>query len=152
MNLQELIAAERAKIESWPLAQLDVVLHGKKMPVTIARLLPDAWAELVAAHPPRDSTSDEPVGYNQDTLAKAYPVEHLTVAGEAVDAETWADLLSVLGRTHRANIINTIWGQNVYPAIKEKLDLGKATAGKRPASPGRKESRPDGGSAGSQAK
>lgn len=152
MNLQELIDAEKADLEAWPMAAVDVILHGEGFPVAIGRLLPDDWASLVAKHAPRPGTTDETVGYNQDALTKAYPVSHITVDGEPVEQAQWVAMFAVLGAVHRANIINTIWGQNVYPAVKARLALGKATAGKRPASRAPKASPSDGGSGGNPAK
>lgn len=152
MNIQERIAAQRAKIDGAEPVEFTVIVGGEETTLTIKRIEPTAWADLAASHKPRPGSTDDGVGYNQESLPADYPVTHITVDGESIDQATWRDLYKVLDPTHKATIGNVIWGQNVYPAIKELIELGKAKAGKRSGSPARKGSRRAAGSGGSRRK
>lgn len=152
MSIQDLIAAEKARIEKIEPSEQPVVIGGQQVTVTVTRVAPDVWANLTATHPPRPGSTDVPIGYNENTIPKDYPVSHIAVDGEAVDQETWRDFYGALGSVHRAAIANTIWGQNVYPALKEMKELGEAMAGKPSGSPARKGSRRAAGTGGSPQK
>lgn len=135
MNIQELIAAERAKLEAAKPTVIPVVLGGQKIKVGITRLVPADWANLAAAHAPRAGGADDGVGYNQETLPGKYPVARITLNDETPEQGTWAQMYEVLEPVHKATIGNVIWGLNVYAGIKELQGLGKATAGKPSDSP-----------------
>lgn len=141
MSIQDLIAAEKASIEKIEPAEQPVVIGGQQVIVTVTRVAPDVWANLTATHPPRPGSTDVPIGYNENTLPKDYPVSHIEVDGETVDQETWRELYGALASVHRAAIGNAIWGRNVYPALEEMKRLGEAMAGKPSGSPARKASR-----------
>lgn len=135
MSIKDDIAAERAAIEAAPAVEVPTRMNGKEHPVTIRRLNPAEWGDLAAKHPPRPRSTDTALGYNEGTLPGRYPVTHITVDGEPIDAETWLEFYTALKSTYRAAVATAIWGENVYPAIKEIEDLGKAMAGKSSDSP-----------------
>lgn len=137
-DLKDLIARQRVEIERPKTDPVDVVLGGELVRVEVARLLPDAWQQLVAEHPPRTVESEDRktmvhsdvnVGYDQKTLPRDYPADHITVNGSPVDAATWRDMFSVLNAVHQNNVHTVMWGLNVFDAIKELKALGKAKAG-----------------------
>ena len=135
MNLQELIAAQRAKLAAATPTEFDIVLGGEKLTVAINRMRPDQWAELTGAHPPRTGTVDTGVGYNQATLPRDYPVELITIGGANPEQPEWQAAYEVLDPVHRVTIGNVIWGVNVFTGLKEFQALGKAAAGDSSDSP-----------------
>lgn len=153
MDVKALIARQRAIIEAPKTDGLNVALGGELVPVEVARLMPDDWQLLVAAHPPRKSSrTDANIGYDQHGLCRSYPADRITVAGEPIDAETWADLWDSLNSVNKNNVHTLIWGLNVYDAIKELQELGKAAAGSPSSSPGNRASRRAGSKGGSPQK
>lgn len=153
MNVQELIAKQRAELAEDKAESVDVVLGGELVAVTVKKLLPDDWQMLVAVHPPRKgATGDANVGYDQASLPRDYPATHIEVAGQPVDDATWADLWAVLDSVHRNNVGSVIWGVNYYAAIKELRELGKAAAGQASSSPAPSGSRPVASKGGSRRK
>lgn len=142
MDLKALIAEQRARIESTVTDTVDVVMAGQLVTVEVSKLLPDDWQVLVLSNPPRSNVaSDARIGYDQDRLPRAYPAEKVKVAGESVDQDTWADTFAVLDNVHRNNVATLIWGVNVFQAVKELQELGKAPAVRSSSSPGNRESR-----------
>lgn len=153
MSLKDLIAKQRAEVENLGSDSVKVALGGELVEVVIIKLRPDEWENLTASNPPRAGIdSDRNLGFNQDHLPKDYPPERITVAGEPVDAETWADVWSVLTSVNRKNIGTLIWGINVYSAMVELRELGKAEAGQSSSSPANRESRRAASKAGSRQK
>lgn len=127
-SLQEKIARQREKVAEVKEANTEVVLGGEKTIVTIGRCVPDEWDALMAINPPRRGVeSDAIVGYNPKGVSKSYP--HVSVDGDKVTAEEWADTYSVLDSVWRNNIETLIWGVNIQETIKELNELGKARAG-----------------------
>ncbi len=131
MSIKNLIAAQRAKLESTEPAVIPVLLGGESVEVAITRLMPADWANLIATHPPRPDSTDAAVGYHQDAVARDYPAERIAVGEESIDAAEWAEAYDLLEPVHKATIGTVIWGLNVYAGIKERRELGKATAGKQ---------------------
>lgn len=150
-DLKSLIAKQRVQVEQPKTESVDVVLANELVTLVFARLLPDDWQQLVAEHPPRTVEghngrvtmvhADSHIGYDQHTLPRDYPVHRITVNGEAVDAEMWRELYTVLNSVHKNNVGTTIWGLNVFDAIKELQALGKAGAGLPSSSPANRASR-----------
>jgi hypothetical protein len=161
-DLKDLIAQQRVKIEQPKTESVDVVLGKELVSLEFARLLPDDWQALVATHPPRTTEdhrgrstmvhADSHIGYDQHTLPRDYPADRIKVNGEDVDAGTWRDLYTVLNSVHKNNVGTTIWGLNVFDAIKELEALGKAGAGSPSGSPANRASRRAGSKASSQQK
>ncbi len=134
MDLKERIERQRARLADVKKSEVEVVLDGELSKVGIPKAQPAKWDELVAANPPRAGIeSDSMVGYNPSGVSRAYP--NVTVDGEMVDAETWADMFDVLDGVHRNNIGVVIWGVNVNDALRELRELGKARAGQKSPSP-----------------
>lgn len=142
MSLKDLIAKQKATVEALASESLNVVLGGELVEVSVTQLRPDEWQALTAANPPRAGIdADRNLGFNQDHLPHDYPAERITVAGEAVDKETWSEIWGVLNSVNRANVGTLIWGINVYSAIVELRELGKAVAGQSSNLPANRESR-----------
>lgn len=136
MSLKDLIDRQRAALEEPKSEVLNVALAGELVKVEVLRLMPDEWQALVATHPVRPtSKADANIGYNTNTLPRDYPASRVRVAGEEVDAQTWADMWSVLNSVNKNNVHTVMWGLNVYDAIRELEDLGKALAGQQSGSP-----------------
>lgn len=127
-DIKALIAKQRAELEVVKQATVEVAVGGELVKLSFDRAV-DEWDDLVGLNPPRPGfESDAMVGYNPKGLARAYP--HVAQDGERLDAETWADLYSVLDSVHRNNIEVVIWGLNVNETLRELRELGKARAGK----------------------
>lgn len=153
VDLKDLIARQRAEVEAPKTLPVNVALAGELVTVEVARLLPDDWQALVANHPPRaTSKSDAKIGYDQNALPRGYPADRIKVAGEPVDQETWVELYAVLNSVNKNNVGSVIWGLNVYEALQELAELGKAAAGQRSSSPANRESRRAASKGGSRAK
>lgn len=141
-QLQALIAKQRAVLEKPKTAEVNVALAGQLVPVEITKLMPDDWQALVGQNPVRSNVrSDANVGFDQDKLPRAYPADKIKVGGEQVDEETWRAMYAVLDVAHRNAVSTLMWGQNVYEAIMELRDLGKAVAGQSSGSPANRASR-----------
>lgn len=142
MDLKALIAQQRASVEATKTETVNVVLGRELVEVEISRLLPDDWQSLVAANPPRKtSKSDANIGYDQNGLPRNYPAAKIRVAGEPVSSDMWRELYEVLNSVNRNNVGTVIWGLNVYEAIQELQELGKAVADSQSASQGNRASR-----------
>lgn len=153
MSLQDLINKQRAELAQDKTGDVEIVLGGELVQVTVTKLMPDEWQQLVAVHPPRPTaTGDANIGYDQAALPRDYPADRITVAGENVDTATWQELWSVLETAHRNNVGTLMWGLNHYAAIKELRELGKAAAGQPSSSPAPSGSRPAASKAGSPRK
>jgi len=153
MDLKALIAKQREALAEVKTKTLEVVLGGEAVEVVVAKVSPDEWQELASSHPPRrTNTGDHSIGYDQYALPRDYPAGRITVGGEPVDQEEWAEIYSVLEAVHRNSIGSLIWGLNVYDVMQELQRLGKAEAGRQSASPANRESRRAASKAGSRAK
>ena len=136
MDLKDLIARQRAKIEAPKSETVPVALGGELVEVEVLKLLPDAWQELVATHPPRKTArSDINMGYDQHALPRDYPASRVKVAGEDIDQATWAELWASLDSVNKKNVHAAMWGLNVYEAMQELQELGKAVAAQQSESP-----------------
>nr|WP_278101164.1 hypothetical protein [Microbacterium proteolyticum] len=143
MDLKKLIAQERAKAEGpQPTVTKTIPLGESGADVTFEKLRGDAWQALVAEYPAReDVVSDFTIGYNERAVTLNYPLEHVTVDGEPVDVETWAELYEVLDGVGRNLLALGIWQVNVQDAINRLAELGKARAALLQTSPGNRASR-----------
>jgi hypothetical protein len=151
IDIDALIAEQRAEIERVKSEQVDVVAAGKIVTVVVQKLRPDEWQALVAKNAPRTAVSaDANVGYNQDALPRVYPVDRIKVAGKTVTPEQWSSFFEVIEPAHKANVHTVMWGLNVFTAIKELQELGKAAAGQQSSSPANRESRRAASKAGSR--
>lgn len=128
MSLKDRIARQREALAEVKTQDVEVVLDGELATVTLKKALPDEWDLLVSSNPPRPGVeADAMVGYNSTAVSKGYP--NVVVDGESVDAETWADLFSVLDSVHRNNLGVVIWGVNINESLRQMRELGKARAG-----------------------
>lgn len=136
MSLQELIEKQRAEMaKPQQKSKAPVSYAGVMVDVEVTKLaLTDDWQNLVAAHPPRENSLDGKVGYNQTTLPAQYPAASITVAGESVTQEQWAEIWSGLDSYHRINVNTLMWGLNHYAAMLELAALGKAAAAQQSSS------------------
>lgn len=130
MSVQDLIAKARAEIETAEPVVAPVEVGGELVDIGFRPVLGYVWADLTAVNPPRQgAVLDGNVGFNSDAIAKAYPLDKITVGGEPVDAETWADLLGVLTAPGRKLVAMALWGINQFSPQKRANELGKARAG-----------------------
>ena len=135
MDVQALIAAQKAAIESPPSAPVDVVYGGEIVTVEITKMLGGEWQALADAHPPRVGTTDVGVYYNQVTLPAAYPAAHIRFGGEPVDADTWQEIYATMDAVHRNNVGAVMYGVNQHDVKKELAALGKVRRGQPSKSP-----------------
>lgn len=134
MDIKALIAKQRAELDVKKVVPVQVVLGGEKVTVEVGKLTPDVWDDLVSTCPPRPGVEgDAMVGYNPKRLASLYP--DISINGEPLSADDWADMYSVLDSAWRNNIEVTIWGVNVNESLQELRRLGKARSGKDSTSP-----------------
>jgi len=126
-RIKDLIAKQRAEIETSAQQSVDVVLGGELVTLTFDRAQPDEWDALMVANPARQGAkSDASVGYNVKAVSRAYP--HVSVDDEALDAETWGELFDALDSVNRNNVEVVIWGVNINDALMKLRELGKARA------------------------
>lgn len=129
-RIKDLIAKQRAELETSAQQSVDVVLGGELVTLTFDRAQPDEWDALMVANPARQGAkSDAAVGYNAKAVSKAYP--HVSADGEALDAETWAELFDSLDSVNRNNVEIVIWGVNINDALVKLRELGKARTGQK---------------------
>lgn len=141
-ELQALIEEQKTLLENPNSESQHVLVGRKRVTVEIFELLPDDWQALVWQHAPRPGVkADSNVGFNQDTLPRNYPSTRIKVAGVEVDDEMWSAIYAGLKPAHRNVVTTLMWGVNVYDAILELADLGKAEADQESASQGNRESR-----------
>lgn len=134
VDLKALVDRQRAKNEEVVSEDVDVVLGGEIVRITVQKVIPEVWDKLVMRNPARPgSASDEEAGYNTKGVTLAYP--RLLIDDEVLDAETIASIYEVLESTWRNALGIVIWGVNVNGALKELRDLGKARAGQSSPSP-----------------
>lgn len=128
-DLKTLIDRQRAKNEEVVAEDVEVVLGGEIVTITVQKVTPETWDKLIMRNPARTgSASDEEAGYNTKGVTLAYP--RLLLDGEVLDSETIASMYAVLESTWRNALGIVIWGVNVNGALKELRDLGKARAGR----------------------
>src|SRR5690349_14998996 len=97
MGVKDLMAKARAAVDEAEPTVAPVEVAGELVEIGFRPVLGHVWADLTATHPPRrGSVLDGNVGFNSDAVAKDYPLDKVTVDGEPVDADTWAELLEVL--------------------------------------------------------
>lgn len=147
------IAAARAALETPEKQTLQVVLARKLRTIEFTKLRPDEWQLLTSMHSPRPGVDrDKNLGANYDALPRDYPASQVTIDGETVDQQTWQDVFGLLDSVHRNNVATVLWGLNVYNAIKQLQDLGKAVAGQSNDSPAKSGARRAGSTAASPRK
>lgn len=133
-DLKTLIDRQRAKNEEVVSEDVDVVLGGEIVRLTVQKVIPEVWDKLVMRNPARPgSASDEEAGYNTKGVTLSYP--RLLMDGEVLDEQTIASIYEVLESTWRNALGIVIWGVNVNGALKELRELGKARAGGKSPSP-----------------
>lgn len=126
-RIKELIAKQRAELETSAQQSVDVVLGGELVTLTFDRAQPDEWDALMVANPARQGAkSDAAVGYNAKAVSRDYP--HVSAEGEKLDAQTWAELFGSLDSVNRNNVEIVIWGVNINDALVKLRELGKARA------------------------
>lgn len=130
MSLRDKIAAAKEQVTDLRKDSVPVVHNGVAFQVEVTQLEPLAWETLVSKNPPRKtSVTDHNIGYNQSSLPAQYPVEAIRVDGELMTVEDWQDFYGMLDSVHRTNIGTVVWGVNVFSAIQELAELGKALMG-----------------------
>lgn len=134
IDLKALIEKQRAELEVVKSDDVDVVVGGERVTLTVEKVHPDVWDELTLRNPARPgSDADAELGYNAKGVTLAYP--RLLQDGEVLDADTRVGLLSVLDSTWRNALGIVIWGVNVNGPLAELRALGKAPAGRKSPSP-----------------
>lgn len=129
VDVKALIAAQRKNLETVKQYDVTVVCGDQEVKVSLERVSPDEWDDLVNTNPPRAGVEgDATIGYNPKGVARSYP--RVQIDGEPVDAETWAEFFDVLASLHKNNIGLVIWNANAYSVIQELRELGKGRAGK----------------------
>lgn len=128
-DVKALIAKQRAELETVKQYDVTVACGGEEVKVSLERVSPDEWDDLVNAYPPRAGVEgDATIGYNPKGVARAYP--RIRLDGDEVDAETWGEFFDVLESLHKNNVGLVIWNANVFVVLQELRELGKARAGK----------------------
>ena len=135
VDMKALIAQHKANLSEAKPVIVNVEIAGELVEVGITPILGDGWQDLAGRFPPRSKTTDDSLGFNQKDLPSEYPVAHLTVAGESVDAETWAEFYGVLASPSRNSLVSVMWGVNVLDPMNLLKALGKAKAGGSSDSP-----------------
>jgi hypothetical protein len=129
MNIKERIAKARAEVEGAEPTVAPVEIGGELTDLAFRPVLGQVWADLMATHKPRPgSVLDGNVGFNSDAVAKDYPLDKITVDGEPVDAETWAEINEVLTAPGIKLVAAALWGINQNDPAKRVAELGKARA------------------------
>jgi hypothetical protein len=153
VDIKALIEKQRETLGEVKTKRTDVVLGGQLVEVAVSKLSPDEWQQLAADHPPRKTNkSDLNIGYDQFSLPRDYPVSKVTVAGEPIDQETWAEFYTALEAAHRNTVGSLIWAVNIYDVMQELQRLGKAAAGRPSESPANRASRRAGSKAANRQK
>lgn len=130
VDVKALIAKQRAELETVKQWDVEVSCGGELVKVSLERVSPDEWDDLVNTNPPRPGVEgDATIGYNPRGVSAVYP--RVRLDDELVDAETWADFFEVLDSVHKNNIGVVVWGANVNATLQELRELGKARAGKK---------------------
>ena len=129
MNIKERIAAARALVADAEATIAPVEIGGELTDLGFRPVTGQVWADLMATHPPRPgSVLDGNVGFNSDAVAKDYPLDKVTVDGEPVDAETWAEINDVLTAPGIKLVAAALWGINQNDPARRAAELGKARA------------------------
>lgn len=153
VDVQALIEKQRAVVENLPSRECFAVFGGERVEVQITKLRSDAWADLIAAHPPRPGNElDREAGFNQKTLPGGYPVGSLLFGGEPVTVEQWAEIFPLLDTITRNQLVQTIYLLNILDPVRELLALGKVGQGGTSGSPANRESRRAASKGGNQRK
>jgi hypothetical protein len=131
MDLKALIAKARAEsgIEA-PTGSADIEIGGELVEVVFRRLPGAEWSDLTATTPPRvGSRTDAMLGYGTEGVGPKYPIGYIEVAGEPVDAATWAELYEQLLAPSITAIATCIFNLNQGLPSQRIVELGKARAG-----------------------
>lgn len=134
IDLKALIEKQRAAVAKVRSDDVEIMVGGELVALTVEKVHPDVWDELMMRNPARHgSDSDTEAGYNTKAVTLAYP--RLILEGEALDAATRAELYADLDSTWRNALSIVIWGVNVNGPLSEMRALGKARAGRKSPSP-----------------
>lgn len=115
-DLDRLIAEAKAYIEnSWE--DVDVVLGGEIVTVSVGMIAGSEWGDLVDYNPPEIRT-DKPYGYNRSAVARAYPAHRIRLNGEPTDADTWAAVWDLLTGEDPINIQAVMWWNHIGKPTK----------------------------------
>ena len=130
MSLKDRIAAAKAELEGAEPATAPVLIGGELSDVTFRPVEGHVWADLTARCPPRPgAVLDGNVGFNPDAVARIYPLTHVLVDGEPVEADDWAELLKIIPSPSIKNVAAALWGLNQLEPKRRIEELGKARAG-----------------------
>lgn len=135
MGLRDLIGKARSELSGVEPVVQDVEVGGELVSFGFLPVGGAKWDELTVTHPPRkNATLDMNLGYDVSAVARAYPVDKITVDGEPVAAEDWAELFDVISSPNIKNITSVLWGINQLDPAKKLADLGKARASRSESS------------------
>lgn len=110
-RLDRLIAQARAHIENnWQ--DVDVILGGEIVTVSIGELWPDDWIRL-SRHNPAQNPADKPYGYDRSAVARAYLADRLKLNGEPTDADTWQAVWDLLEGDDHTNVEAVMWWEHI---------------------------------------
>lgn len=110
-RLERLIAQARAHIENnW--TDVDVILGGEIVTVSIGELWPDNWRDLTA-HNPAQADADKPYGYNRAAVARAYLTERIKLNAEPTDTDTWQAVWDLLEGDDPTNVQAVMWWEHI---------------------------------------
>ena len=133
MDIDALIARQKAALDNVKPVDQDVLLGDEAVTVRLWPLTGPAWRDLVATHPWREGAQfDQQLGYNLDGVVRDYPKVYLVVDGEPVNVtDRWADLFEVLSGADIKNLGFAVWGLNEFDPADRLVKAGKASAGGR---------------------
>lgn len=130
LDVKALIAAQRKSLETVKQYDVTVACGGAEVKVSLERVTPDEWDDLVNANPPRAGVEgDATIGFNPKGVSRSYP--RVQLDGELVDDETWAEFFDVLESLYKNRIGLVVWNANAYSIMQELTELGKGRAGKK---------------------
>lgn len=125
-RLDELIAKAKAHHANPVFEDMEVVLAGEIVKLSIAHAWPDDWSELEDMHPPK-TPEDRNTGYNRRTLPRDYPTDRIKADNAPLDAETWRSLYDVLDADQQDSVSALMWGLNVLePAQRHQRAMATA--------------------------
>lgn len=133
MNIEELIAKQKATLDNVKPVDQDVILGEDLVTVRLWPLSGVAWRDLTAVNPPRaGSTLDQQLGYNLDGVVRSYPRVYLVDGDDINDpSEHWPGLVDVLTGADLKNLGFAVWGLNEFDPADRLVKAGKASAGGR---------------------
>ena len=140
MDIDALIAAQKATLDKVQPVDQDVMLGDDIVTVRVWPLSGVAWRDLTAKHPWREGSEfDQQLGYNLDGVVRDYPKVYLVADGDPVNVtDRWPEIVDVLTGVDIKNLGFAVWGLNEFDPANRMVSAGKASKGgraKKPSSP-----------------